>query len=351
MSAKFECGPVLLRADNFAPASRTPWGGRRLSREYKQAWLPRDQHGSVVGESWEVSVEPDFPARLEDGNLLSSLIAQAPEAILGEEYARGRTGTALLVKLIDTSSPLSVQIHPTDDYAGLLPGECGKPESWYVVAREQGAGLYLGFHPGTLEADVRAALLEGRSLLDLLRFVPVEPGDFFVIDAGTPHAIGHGLTLVEPQHVIPGLRGVTYRYWDWDRKYDATGNPTPDGAPRALHIEHALAVTAWDRVQRDDFVTRIGLRAGAPDLEAPARLMQLAGPGGVDSDWLRVARLSGTGSLPFPQAGRLVGITVVEGSVQLGGITAGQGRSMVVPACFEGLIVLSKAHAIVSSVA
>src|SRR5690606_7976392 len=155
----------------------------------------------------------------------------------------GRTGTALLVKLIDTSEPLSVQIHPSNEYPGLSAGECGKPESWYIVAREPGAGLYLGFQRGTTEHDGRAALSGERSLRELLRFVPVEPGDFFVIDAGTPHAIGEGLTLVEPQHVVPGQRGITYRYWDWDRRYDAAGKADPQGSPRPLHVEHALRVT------------------------------------------------------------------------------------------------------------
>ena len=63
----------------------------------------------------------------------------------------------------------------------------------------------------------------------LLRFVPVAPGDFFTIGPGTPHAIGPGLTLVEPQQVLPGRRGLTYRYWDWNRRYDAEGRPDPQG--------------------------------------------------------------------------------------------------------------------------
>ena len=304
-----------------------------------------------MGESWEVSVEPDFPARLDDGSLLTDFIARAPELVLGDEHRRGRQGTALLVKLIDTAEPLSVQIHPSDDYAGLAAGECGKPESWYVVAREPSAGLYLGFRPGTREEDVRAALHGDGSLKDLLRFVPVEPGDFFVIDAGTPHAIGEGLTLVEPQHVMPGLRGVTYRYWDWDRRYDAQGRAAADGNLRPLHVTHALAVTAWGRVQEPGFVAQICRRAGAAEVRAPATLTPLAGEGGLESAWLRVARLAGTGSVRLPGGDRMLGITVLEGQVRLGATTADRGRSMVVPACLgDALVELNEAHAIVSSV-
>lgn len=354
--------PVLLRADNFTPAHRTPWGGTRLRAHYKRE---RDlsieaRNLTVIGESWEISVEPDFPAFLDSGTPLSTWIARDPGAALGDEFTRGRTGTALLVKLIDTADPLSVQIHPNDSYEGLLAGECGKPESWYVVERDEGAGLYLGFRRGTTERDVRAALEadardEGnKSLKELLRFVPVEPGDFFLIDAGTPHAIGAGLTLVEPQHVTPGLHGVTYRYWDWDRRYDAQGKQDPKGKPRPLHIEHALAVTKWESVQGDDFVPRIRARHGEAQLDAPASCVPLCGPvsvGGIVSNWLAVHRLCGTGSTVLPELSRLHGITVLSGEVRLGTLSVGAGRSAVVPACCAGMEVeLDQAHAIVSAV-
>ncbi len=351
--------PVLLRADNFAPPHRTPWGGTRLRTHYKRDddLSPEARAMTVVGESWEISVEPDFPASLESGVPLMTWIQSAPQDALGDEYARGRSGTALLVKLIDTAEPLSVQIHPSDTYEGLTPGECGKPESWYVVDREEGAGLYLGFRRGTTERDVRAALSgdnQRGSLRDLLRFVPVEPGDFFVIDAGTPHAIGPGLTLVEPQHVVAGLRGVTYRYWDWERRYDAAGKSDPNGKARPLHVDHALAVTKWESVQSEDFISRIRSRHGAPITSKAAQCLPLCGPvsmGGIVSNWLCVHRLSGTGTVALPDFDRLHGITVLAGEVRLGDLTVGQGRACVVPACRAGMEVeLNEAHAIVSAV-
>ncbi len=339
--------PVLLRPDNFTPPMRTPWGGTRLSREYKRAWLAPECE-ELIGESWEVSIEPDFPARLEDGRLLSEYIALDPVAAIGDEVRRAHASTALLVKLIDAREALSVQIHPTDDYDGLGAGECGKPESWYVLDRDPGAGLYLGFRPGTSEKDVRAALMEGRSLEPLLRFVPVEPGDFFLIEAGTPHAIGSGLTLVEPQHVLPGRRGVTYRYWDWNRRYDARGRPDAQGVSRPLHLEHALRVTAWQRVQEDGFVESIRLRAGDPALDGSAICTTLAGPKGLASRWLRVARMSGTGMLALPEVERMHALTVVAGEVRIGDLTIARGRSAVVPACWAGRgLELTRAHALV----
>lgn len=343
--------PVLLRANNFTPPTRTPWGGTRLARDLKRAFVGQGEE-RVIGESWEVSIEPDFPGRLEDGRLLSEYIAEDPLGVIGEEALRGRRGSALLVKLIDAREHLSVQIHPSDEYAGLERGECGKPESWYVVDREPGAGLYLGFQRGTAESDVREALREGRSLEPLLRFVAVEPGDFFLIEAGTPHAIGAGLLLVEPQHVMPGRRGVTYRYWDWNRRYDAQGRPDPAGAARPLHVEHALGVTRWERVQADDFIDSIRVRAGTPMLAEAPHQLSLAGEGGLASAWLRVARLCGTGRHHLPSVQRMQALTVIDGSVQVGELTVGRGRSAVVPACLGGSsIELRHAHVLLSAIA
>ena len=344
--------PALLRPDNFTPPTRTPWGGTRLLREYKRAWVDASARGDLVGESWEVSVGPEFPVRLEDGELLSDYIARDPERVIGEEARRPHRTTALLVKLIDASEPLSVQIHPSDDYAGLASGECGKPESWYVVDRAPGAGLYLGLESGVAEPDVRAALEEERSLAPLLRFVPVEPGDFFLIDAGTPHAIGPGLTLVEPQHVIAGQRGVTYRYWDWNRRYDAEGRPDPRGSARPLHVEHALRVTAWERVRARGFIESIRVRAGEARPDAPASYLALAGDGALTSAFLRVGRLAGTGRTTLPTVDRMQAVTVLAGEVRVGALTIARGRSAVVPACLAGSDVeLDGAHALVSAVA
>lgn len=350
--------PVLLAPDNFTPPRRTPWGGRRIVTRYKAGVLPPDHPADVVGESWEVSVEPDFPARLaEGGRPLADVLADDPEGWLGGEAARGRRATALLVKLLDTDDELSVQIHPTDAYAGLGPSESGKPESWYVLEREEGAVLYIGLREGVTREEMAEVLARGGDLSALLLRVPVEPGDFFRIDAGTPHAIGRGLTLLEPQHVVPGRRGVTYRYWDWNRRYDAEGRLDPNGAPRRLHVEDALAVTDWDAPRGEAFLDRIRLRAGAPDLDGPARIDPLSGSGGgLSSDVLWVERWAGTGALEVPERDRLRGLTVVAGEVRLAGdgwaLRVPRGRSAVLPAALgRARAELAGAHALLCSVA
>lgn len=337
--------PISLRADNFTPTSRTPWGGTRIASAYKGLGEAR-----VVGESWELSVEPDFPSVTREGERLADVLSRDPVANLGRESARG--GTGLLVKLLDAADELSVQIHPADDYAGLAPNESGKPECWYVAWREEGAGVYLGLAPGATREAVRDALARQRDVSSLLSFVPVEVGDFLLIDAGTAHAIGRGLTLVEPQRVIPGRRGLTYRYWDWNRRYDPEGRLDPNGAPRALHVEHALAVTRWDAPRGADFLRTARVRAGEPSLVAPARVEPLCGRSGpAVSDALQVARLTGTGEVSLPRWDALLGLTVLEGAVTVGGVRVARGETAAIPAAMGGAEARCEgAHAVISAV-
>jgi len=309
-------------------------------------------HGTdVVGESWEISVEPDFPSQLADGSgSLADLIRAEPEAWLDADADAGSIG--LLVKLLDAAEPLSVQIHPSDDDARLGPAESGKPESWYIVDRAPGAGLYLGLRPGVTEERMRRAIEEGSDVSELLFFVPVEPGDCFSIAPGTAHAVGPGITLVEPQRVLPGRRGLTYRYWDWNRRYDENGQADESGSPRELHLEEALAVTCWDAPRGEALLAEIRTRAPSADISGP-RFERLLGPDApIRTDALHVSRLSGSGRLGLPDAKHIRGVTVVRGSVRFlnSDLIVKQGRSAALPACLRGAeLELAGAEAIVSA--
>lgn len=344
--------PLVLRADNFTPPTRTPWGGTRILGRLKRGLdlAPEKAAYPVVGESWEVSVEPDFPSVGEDGTSLGEWLARDPSGTLGRESSDGRAGTALLVKLLDADEALSVQIHPADHDEGLGADESGKPECWYVVAREPGAGVYLGLAPGVTRDAMADALAAGADVSSLLTFVPVEVGDFLAIDAGTAHAIGPGLTLVEPQRVVPGRRGLTYRYWDWNRRYDAAGREDPRGKPRALHVREALAVTRWEAPRGDALLAASRLRAGAPDVDGAARVTDLCGrEGPVVSEHLQVARLAGDGVAPWPRWNALVALTVLDGSVTLDGARVRAGQSAAVPAGWSGDAACAHAHAVLSA--
>jgi mannose-6-phosphate isomerase len=260
------------------------------------------------------------------------------------------------VKLLDADDELSVQIHPADDFSGLKPGECGKPESWYVVAAEPGAGLYLGLAEGTTQEHLASLLETHGDLRGCLGWTPVAPGDFLLIEAGTVHAIGRGVTLVEPQKVLPGLRGITYRYWDWNRRYDPAGRLSPDGAPRALHVREALAVTRWDAPRGQRFLDGARVRAGAPEPAGVPRCEALCGlDGPLRSAELQVARIHGTGTLEVPPWGALVALTVLDGAVTVrqphGALEVPRGRTAALPAALPGFsFALQGAHAVLSAV-
>lgn len=232
-------GPVLLNADNFVPMSRTPWGGSYIGPHYKAALVPGASQRKI-GESWEFSLDPAFPSKVLQGpgakstaEDLQSWIDAHREAVFSPGgVARGRTQCDILIKLLDAAEPLSLQVHPADDDPDLAPGECGKPESWLVLHAAPGAGLYLGFSRAMSKGELRQLLVSGDKAKDILQFVPVKPGDYFELEPGVPHAIGAGVTLLEPQRTLPGLSGKTFRLWDWGRTYD--------GKPRELHLDQGL---------------------------------------------------------------------------------------------------------------
>jgi mannose-6-phosphate isomerase len=350
--------PLLLRPDNFTPPARTPWGGRRIAGTLK---VDADLKPSgPVGEAWELSVEPDFPSRLVEGPTLDEVLRADP-ALLGVEAALG--STALLVKLVDAADDLSVQIHPTDGDPHLASDESGKPELWYIIAADPAggalageryttrAGLYLGFRDGVSRQDIEVAIDEEGDVDALMSFVSVSPGDVFLIEPGTPHAIGRGVLLLEPQRVSPGKRGITYRYWDWNRRYDTTGQLDPAGEPRELHRQRALDVTRWQGLRGNALVDRIRHRAGPAPIDGSANLTVLVSPGGpLRSEVFSLQRLAGSGALELPARDRLRSLTVLDGRLVLRDgesiLELARGQTAALPACLGPLQVhLDGAHA------
>ena len=342
--------PLLLQPDNFTPPARTPWGGRRIVDRLKlHAGL---EVRGPVGEAWELSVESDFPSRIVGGPRLDDALRADP-ALLGVEASLG--STALLVKLVDASDDLSVQIHPTDDDPRLAPGESGKPEAWYIIDVDRGAGLYLGLADGVSRQDLEDALDREGDVDALMSFVPVSPGDVFLIEPGTPHAIGKGVLLLEPQRVSPGKRGITYRYWDWNRKYDASGQLDPNGSPRELHRKRALDVTRWEAPRGDRLLERVRYRAGPAPAHGAASLEVLTSRSGpLPSEVFSLQRLAGSGRLELPVCDRLRSLTVLGGDLVLDDgetvLALTRGETAALPACLGTLQVeLDAAHALLCS--
>ncbi len=128
----------------------------------------------------------------------------------------------LLVKHLFTSEKLSVQVHPSD--ADAPEGCRGKDECWLVTHAEPGARLAVGFAHPVSANEMRSAALDG-SIEGLLAWHEVTAGDFVYLPAGTVHAIGAGISLIEVQQ----NSDVTYRLYDY-------------GRPRELHLDEAIAV-------------------------------------------------------------------------------------------------------------
>ena len=348
--------PHLLTADNFTPAARTPWGGRRIAQYKAGLGIARELAEQPVGEAWELSFGPELPSRTTDGMWLRDLVSSDRERYLGREAPHG--ASALLVKWLDAADDLSVQIHPSVDDPNLAAEETGKPECWYIVANEPGAGIYLGLEPGVEAEQMRRALAASEDISKLLRFQPVAPGDFFLLPPGLPHAVGKGVTLVEPQYVAPGKKGVTLRYWDWNRRYDAQGRRDAQGKARELHVERALQVTEWQKSSDAGWLARQRTAAGEPDLSGAAACIVLCGPEAsarVRSPFLRAARLSGSGSVQLPDWGSIRALTVVDGSLRLSGafgeVTVPRGSTAALAAGLTELACeLEHGHALLSRV-
>jgi mannose-6-phosphate isomerase len=168
----------------------------------------------------------------------------------------------------------------------------------------------------------------------------VSAGDAFFIRAGTVHAVGAGITLIEPQFVVPGCRALTYRYWDWNRRYDQRGEPSSAGTPRPLHIERSLAVTSWE-----------GPR-GAAAVDACTQRPVLITPGSLARTsvarcpYFVLERWAGTGELEVPAQGTLLCVVCVAGAARVrteGGDAAIRcGQSMVIPAACGAVQILGQ---------
>ena len=198
------------------------WGGTKL-KEYRQSDLDK------ISESWELSFHKDGPTKVNiDGQvkLLKDVVTKEELGINLKEFSF----FPVLIKLIDAKENLSVQVHPSDDYALKYENSYGKTEMWYVIDAEEGAGLYVGFKEDETIENVKDYLNKG-TILEHLNFFKVKKGDCFFIKSGTIHAIGKGVSVIEIQQ----NSNLTYRLYDYNRV-------GADGKTRPLHIEKALNV-------------------------------------------------------------------------------------------------------------
>lgn len=207
------------------------WGGTKLREVYGKK-CDYDK----VAESWELSTHPAGQSRLTasglSGPTLSEYFEKAGKSVLGKNCEKFEN-FPVLIKFIDAKDPLSIQVHPSDDYALKVEHEYGKTEMWYVMDCEPNAFLYFGVNREVTKEEFRERI-ENNTVLEVLNRVDVHPGDVFFIESGTIHAIGAGILICEIQQ----NSNCTYRVYDYDRR-------GADGKPRELHIEKALEVSKF----------------------------------------------------------------------------------------------------------
>ncbi len=205
------------------------WGGSYFTKYGKGE--------GILSELWELSV------RDSDSSYIPSLNLRLDNAIDNDDIgpvSKRFPYFPLLIKLIDAKENLSIQVHPSDEYALKNENSYGKTEMWYILDNEPGAGLYVGLKRDYSKKEIEELLRNGK-ILDALNFFPVKRGDYFLIKSGTIHAIGKGVQLIEIQQ----NSNLTYRLYDYDRT-DKFGNK------RELNIDKALDVINLNKYHREE---------------------------------------------------------------------------------------------------
>lgn len=211
------------------------WGGRGLEEALDMVLPTADNYG----ESWEVSSHKNGMSYVESGSLqgksLQELVDEGGTAFLGEEvYRRFKGKFPVLIKYLDVNDRLSVQVHPSDEYALRVEKEFGKSESWYIIDASDDARLIMGLKEGMTKKEflVKAG---ANDFTDMFNIVSVKKGDFINVNPGLVHASLEGSVVIcETQQ----NSDTTYRIYDFDRKVD--------GVARELHLDKALDVINFD---------------------------------------------------------------------------------------------------------
>jgi mannose-6-phosphate isomerase len=224
---------TLLYPLRFHPILRRYlWGGRRLEGLGKPLG-----EGDDYAESWEIVDRPGDQSTVAFGPLagctLSELVARHADKLLGRHAGCGRF--PLLVKFLDAHKRLSLQVHPDDARAALAdPPDVGKTEAWVILDAAPESYLFAGLRRAVDRDLLAREVARGCGELCAHRVEP-KVGDCFFLPAGVLHALGPGLLVAEIQQA----GDTTYRLYDWNRR-------GPDGQPRPLHVQQALAAIDYD---------------------------------------------------------------------------------------------------------
>ena len=281
------------------------WGGRNLQRLFSKPFVSE----APIGESWEISDRHGDASVVRHGTLagkdLRWLMEHHRDELLGTARAqRGRF--PLLIKILDASESLSLQVHPSPDNATALGGE-PKTEMWYVAHAAPGAELFVGLRRGVTRADFERRIGDG-TVAECFYRIAVRAGDAMFLPSGRVHAIGAGNVVFEIQQ----NSDTTYRVFDWNRA-------GLDGRPRALHIKESL-----ESIDFNDFEP--SLIQSKPARTAAGTVRPLADDPlfGVDQISMEASQRLALGGPGFVILGVLTGQATLSGGGQCLGLTAGQ---------------------------
>jgi mannose-6-phosphate isomerase len=199
------------------------WGGTKLT-EFGYD-IPYDN----TGECWAISAHPNGANMILNGHYKGYTLDQVwqeDRALFGND---DREAFPLLTKILDAQDKLSVQVHPDDAYAKEHEGEYGKTECWYILDAEEDAEIIYGVN--AQDQETLNQMIDNREFDKLFNTVKVQKGDFYYVPAGTVHAIGKGIMILETQQ----SSDTTYRIYDYDRR-------DKNGTQRALHLDESKAV-------------------------------------------------------------------------------------------------------------
>jgi mannose-6-phosphate isomerase len=240
--------------------ARKPWGVADL-----HPWSGIDGSDDAVGELWFQRVDNNAPV------------------------------PSLLLKLLFTSEPLSIQVHPDDAFARSIGLPNGKTEAWYILSATPDARVALGLKRQLTPGELRAAIKDG-SIAALAQWRSVAKGDIIFVPAGTIHAIGAGIVLAEIQQ----HSDATFRLFDYGRQ-------------RELHEDNAVAVSD----------------AGPVHVQAAPRRLTAARTALIANPYFVLERIDLPANSRWSlDAKRETWILVIEGQARIGSIGASVGDAV-----------------------
>lgn len=226
---------------NLYPLKFTPlfkyriWGGEKLKTALNKNYTEEN-----IGESWEISDVSGDETVVTDGDLAGKTLRDLTRQFKGDfvgnaVYDKFGEEFPLLIKFIDAKTPLSIQVHPSNEIAKERHNSFGKNEMWYVMQADKNAELIVGFDKKVTRKAYQEHL-ENNTILDVMHHETVKKGDTFYIPTGRVHAIGAGVLLAEIQQTS----NITYRIYDYDRVDAKTGEK------RELHNDMAIDVLDYE---------------------------------------------------------------------------------------------------------